>query len=310
MAMMPVVRANYWCGNYCDKRVWIVGDGRSGTTWIANIVNSNGCYREMFEPFHPEFVSPMKPFGYFKYLQPGSRDFEFEQLANSIFSGRFQHYRVDSENRRIHFSGLLIKDIFGHLFLAWAKERYPDLKIILVLRHPFDVALSKLAHPNWKWFDCPKTLLLQAALRQSHLAEFESVLSRTTEKFESLVLIWCAIHYVLLRQLKTGDVLPVFYEDLVRHPIPQASRIFSFLGNDCSDPDISASVNEMLDKPSRTGRRKNTLGANSTDKAIWSSELTQSQRHRGNELLRNFGLSEIYDTESGIPRCDADELFG
>src|SRR5688572_637852 len=51
-----ILAANYRLGNY-RERLWLIGDGRSGTTWAANLLNHRGRYRQLFEPFHPQMVS-------------------------------------------------------------------------------------------------------------------------------------------------------------------------------------------------------------------------------------------------------------
>ena len=43
--------------------VILVGDGRSGTTWIANIVNFRKDFTYLFEPFHPVNSEICKDFG-------------------------------------------------------------------------------------------------------------------------------------------------------------------------------------------------------------------------------------------------------
>ena len=34
---------------------WMVGSGRSGTTWLASLINADHTMREVFEPVHPLF---------------------------------------------------------------------------------------------------------------------------------------------------------------------------------------------------------------------------------------------------------------
>jgi len=35
--------------------VFVAGTGRSGTTWLAQLLNANDQFRLIVEPFHPEF---------------------------------------------------------------------------------------------------------------------------------------------------------------------------------------------------------------------------------------------------------------
>lgn len=137
-----VIRVNYLLDRFREV-VWIVGDGRSGTTWLSEIVNHGKRYRDMFEPFHPLAGRQMNGMDFFKYLQAECDDDVFYRLARKVFTGELQNSRVDAQNNRHLYEGLLIKDIFANLILGWAHNRFPDVKKIFLLRHPFAVALSK-----------------------------------------------------------------------------------------------------------------------------------------------------------------------
>ncbi len=62
------ISINYYLGNYSNT-VWIIGDGRSGTTWLGDIINWKKNYREMFEPFHPNKVKSAKPYTLHQYMR-------------------------------------------------------------------------------------------------------------------------------------------------------------------------------------------------------------------------------------------------
>jgi hypothetical protein len=206
-----VLTANYYAGRY-KQAIWIVGDGRSGTTWLADLINVRKTYREMFEPFHPVYLNEMRGV-YWKYLRPHDTDQTFYRLARRVFSGRLQHPRVDAQNKRVVYNGLLIKDIFAHLFLKWACLRFTHVKKILLMRHPFAVAVSKQKLKGWRWMANPSDFLDCSALYADYLYGFKDLIRETKGYFERQVLIWAVIHYVALNQLERNDVILVFYEE-------------------------------------------------------------------------------------------------
>ena len=53
--------------------VFLAGSGRSGTTWVSAVINHQGAYRLVFEPFHPGKVRMMRGFRRRQYLRPGDR---------------------------------------------------------------------------------------------------------------------------------------------------------------------------------------------------------------------------------------------
>ena len=44
------------------KTVFLAGTGRSGTTWLAGLINHDQSYRDVFEPFHPGKVEALGGF--------------------------------------------------------------------------------------------------------------------------------------------------------------------------------------------------------------------------------------------------------
>ena len=50
--------------------ILLAGSGRSGTTWVSDIMNYDNEYRYIFEPFHPRKVDFSKEFGHRKYMHP------------------------------------------------------------------------------------------------------------------------------------------------------------------------------------------------------------------------------------------------
>ena len=51
-------RLNLLLGNYHEK-IFILGDGRSGTNWLVNLVNFDRRYRLVYEPFHGAEFRPI-----------------------------------------------------------------------------------------------------------------------------------------------------------------------------------------------------------------------------------------------------------
>lgn len=138
---------NYFLNKY-QKVIWLIGNRRSGTTWVSNLINHNKIYREMFEPFHPQYIDNMKFLQVHQYRRVEESDEQLKKAASDIFSGKFTHPRVDLSGPSYFFKGLLIKDIFANLFSCWAYHNFPHLKIILLIRNPFSVALSTYKKKN------------------------------------------------------------------------------------------------------------------------------------------------------------------
>lgn len=291
---------NYYLNRYKEV-VWVVGDGRSGTTWLADIVNWQTTYREMLEPFHPAFVKAMGRFGLFKYMRPDEEDELFREAAKAVFTGRLLSRRVDSENRIRFYNGLLIKDIFAHLFVRWALAHFPYIKLVVIVRNPFAVALSKLGRQHWVWMTDPKDFLKQPTLVEDYLRPFEPTISNVEDDYViRQVLIWAIIHHVLFRQLSDAQVHLVFYESLCRDPRSELVKLFRYLGAAETSEELPSELLGRLKMPSRFSRVDSTITSGESLTDSWRDKISAHQIDMGRQILCKFGLDQIYG-ESGVP---------
>ena len=84
--LSKVLKVNYLLGNY-QEVAWIIGDGRSGTTWLSRLINYRRHYRDMFEPIHPELVQQADFLQPLEYVRPGQSYPQLERLIDLIVSG-------------------------------------------------------------------------------------------------------------------------------------------------------------------------------------------------------------------------------
>ena len=296
-----ILRANYRLNNYREV-IWLIGDGRSGTTWVSDLINHDKRYREMFEPFHPRLVNKMKFLAPHQYIRENDQNEKLRHIASDIFSGKFTHRRVDLENQSLTYKGLLIKDIFANLLSYWASLNFPHIKPVLLIRNPFSVALSKQKKKTWFWATEPLALLNQTALYEDFLRPFEDTIRRTSQKNDyilNLVLIWSIINYVPLRQFKPGTIHICFYEDLFTNTNEEISRIFPFTGG--SPKEELQLDTSLLSRPSRVSGKESNVLSGTSPVSYWKNELPAHLIDEGLQILQEFGFDELYDGNS-MPR--------
>jgi hypothetical protein len=302
-----IINLNYYLGNYKNV-VWLVGDGRSGTTWVTELINWNKKYRVLLEPFHPRFVKSMEDFFLYHYIRPDDNKSPLCNILRLVFSGKFKHSRRDILNRRPLFKGLLIKDIFAHLFIAWVKKHLPQVKIILLIRNPFAVALSKEKTKNWKWMADPKEFLNQTSLCLDHIDKFRDLINRASSDYiERQLIIWGIIHYVPFKQLKGNCVYVVFYENLLNNFQDELLELLNYISTDEYTSLDSNLVKNMLE-PSRFSGKYSNIVLRKSPIDRWKKELSVQQIDNGVKLLDQFGLADIYGTSS-TPQKDVVETL-
>jgi hypothetical protein len=297
------LKGNYYLNNY-NEVIWLVGDGRSGTTWVSSLINHQKNYREMFEPFHPrhegmEFLLPHQ------YMSDHDANDNLRVVADAVFSGKFMHHRVDSSNRSLLYSGLLIKDIFANLFCFWACRQFPRVRPILLIRNPFSVALSKYKKRKWFWVTEPLDLLRQISLHKDFLMPFEDLIRKTSAKGDYIlnqILIWSIIYYVPLLQFKPEEIHICFYESIFTDPDREVSDILQFVRQ---KPDrIHTKLSkEIINRPSRVIGSDSNIILGTSPVSSWKGELSSRLIDEGLEILDCFGFADLYDTAS-MPQKD------
>jgi len=285
----------------------VAGSGRGGTTWLAEAINYDNSYRFMFEPFYHARVPISKVFGDCQYLRPENDDPRFLRAAERIFSGRVRNGWVDAYNRKLRATRRLVKDIRVNLLLGWIRAHFPEMPIVLLLRHPCAVAYSR-CRSQWTT-DLEATFFNQPALVQDYLNPFLEGLKELRTAFERHIFSWCIETYVPLMQLTSGDALITTYEDCVVSPEREFQRIFTYLNRPFHDDVLSS-----LGKPSSQTRRNRRSGDASpvvTGEPIidsWQQAVDSDAVRRALEIQALFGLDQIYGSDP-IPNTSAFTRF-
>jgi hypothetical protein len=296
--------------NY-DDIVWLIGSGRSGTTWVSNLINWHGRYREMFEPFHPKYISEMKFLSPHQYFRPGEENKQLQKIASDVFSGEFRHPRVDTYGR-VFYRGLLVKDIFANLFSCWVAEKFPEIKIMLLIRNPFAVTLSIFKKKHWFWPTDPCEFLKQENLLHDYLQPCVDLIKKVSlegDYISKQILIWSIINYVPIQQFGKDAIHVCFYEDIYAEPNAAISNILNYIKNEKDGTPVSLGQ-EIISRPSRVSGAESNLLNGTSPISSWKSELSPRQIDNGLKILEHFGFDALYGDDSMPRRHLLDGLFG
>jgi hypothetical protein len=275
-------------GDY-RKTVFLAGTGRSGTTWVMNIINYDNRFRILFEPFHSRKIKKLHHFEYRQYLRPENAEESYLAPAKQILSGRIKNIWSDAFNRKIFVEKRLIKDIRANHLLKWIKVNFPEIPIILLLRHPCAVATSKL---ELNWETHLEVFLNQMNLMEDFLNPFKYEITKAESAFEKHIFMWCIENYVPLSQFKSGEIHLAYYENFCIKPEFEIDRLFRFL-----EISYTREVHRFIKHPSAFSQKDSaiTLGENLIEG--WKKHLSAAQVMRAMEILRVFNLERLYSQD-------------
>ena len=303
--VMAVLRSRPWRRLFIDlgdyrRTIVLAGTGRSGTTWIEEVINYAGNFRIMFEPFHSQKVPAVRHWNYRQYLRPGQRAAQFWEPAHQIFSGRIRNAWVDQFNTVHIVRQRIVKDIRANLLLRWIRSEFPEIPIVLLLRHPCAVANSKM---TMRWGTHLEDFLSQQELLDDHLRPFVSAIRDASDPFEKYIFMWCIENYVPLRQFSPGEIYVAFYENFCTNPDREARALLAYL-----NLPFRQDVLQKIGRPSAMSGQWSAVVSGSSMIDAWRKRIEPDQVDRAVEILRVFRLEQIYGSASP-PLVTGDEAL-
>ena len=281
-----------------SRTILVAGTARSGTTWLAEIIASQLACRIMFEPFHPHKVEAFGAFEYFHYLRPSVDNRQLYTYCTTLFRGHIRHPWIDREIDTLRPDYRLIKEIRANLFLKWIHQRFPQVPLLFILRHPCAVVLSRL-QLQWATDSDIDSFLRQPQLVADFLTGKMDVIERARSDVAKHALIWCISNVVPLQQFEPGTLPIVFYEQLITYPDTLIPAIFRHL----EIADYQDSVFRAAQKPSTTSKRHSAIMTGSNPLTQWQNKLSARQIDDVLAVVAAFGLDTIYD-DSPMPRVE------
>lgn len=111
----------------------LAGSGRSGTTWLEEILCGLPGIQPIFEPLHPRFnlevrrltgietrqLENQEAFLHAWYLAPDDEQPAWTALLENVLSGRLRNHWTDQERRTYFPDRYLVKEIRANLMLGY-----------------------------------------------------------------------------------------------------------------------------------------------------------------------------------------------
>ena len=278
----------------------LAGAGRSGTTWLADLICSASPTRLMFEPFHSLQVDAFRKFAYFQYMSADEEDAGLKEFANTVMTGTIRHRWVDRNIEVLRPQQRLIKEIRANLFLKWLCDRFPDVPFVFLVRHPCAVVASRM-HLDW-WTDRDiEPMLNQENLVQDFLAPHLNLISNATTPEEKHAIVWCINNLVPIEQFGLAKLPMVFYEHLVARPEVEIPRALKLLKQSAPPPSPA-----VINRPSTTTAKTGAFARGQDPVASWKARLSQQQISRILRIVDAFDLGYLYD-DATMPLIDPTE---
>lgn len=277
-----------------NETILLAGSGRSGTTWLADLLTTGTRVQPIFEPLLPRLNEGVRKLtGWNRtdgivrsfYLRPEGEYPEWHSLLKLIFTARYRSYWTDHERKAWFPKAYLIKEIRGNLMLGYIYRHFQP-KIVYVVRHPCAVIASRL---RVNWPADVSDILSQEELVEDHLVQWIGEIEKEQDSLGAHAVWWMVENLVASRQLATVPHCKMLFEDLRGRPSETFPALFDYIGADYSPERIMA----VADNPSRMTSK--SVGHDSADSYInsWKRFLDTESQKRILKWADRAGMQEL-----------------
>ena len=232
------------------RPVVVLGFGRSGTTWISDIISKITGYIILFEPFHPAVFKESQEFLYRRLSQVNHQPVlsQIQSCHRKEIRNRWllrNHLNSPLEQISDRFIDLVwqeskilgFKSIRQNQSIPWFKEVL-DASVVYIMRHPLSVIASIKKRPNfWKEFNLQTHLdkfkaeyPLHPSISHYQWTEIEHIWDRAGTPDEKMGCMWSLTQWVAVHDLQKSG-LPYFtYEHFYMKPYEETRDLLDYLG--------------------------------------------------------------------------------
>jgi hypothetical protein len=215
-----------------SQAILLAGSGRSGTTWLANLLCSVPGTQRIFEPLR-ELARWMPvgapPYPRSSYLRPEGNYPYWHAVLRRVLTGQSRTYWTDSVRTSFFPKRYLVKEIRANLMLGYIYDHFHP-RIIYLSRHPCAVVASRV---RLGWRVDLDNLLSQEQLIEDHLSPWVGRIERAkTNPVVSHAIWWAVESMVATLHLSTRHHCRAYYEHFLARPEASLRDVLSWLGLD------------------------------------------------------------------------------
>lgn len=276
-----------------EEQILIFSYPRSGSTWVAELINKVPRTVILWEPLHLRNVPEFRElgFGWRQYIPENAAWDEALETFNSLFKGAYLNHWLSNVAFPLEFYSadrMIVKFVRANGLLPWLTMNFDFEKDpIYLLRHPFAVAASQMKEGSWDYkfeeYEIPKMPFDE--IFRAHA----SFLSTLKTKPEEIVATWCINNKIVLESERhNSGWVTLYYESLLLKPEEELIKLFDRL-----DMELPPGIFERLSKASYTTGEATFQKGIKPQLAKWRTSFDKEDITRMQRVLDYFGI-EVY----------------
>ena len=270
-----------------NRTILLAGSGRSGTTWLANIIAANPTVRVIFEPFDNRQVEEMADLPLSAYSRRDDVSPIRSAAVGDALAGRINTPWTNRLGHRVWAPRRVVKSIRANSMLAWIDRQFKPV-ILYMLRHPCSVVLSRM---RLSWDTHIDEMLDQQALVDDYLTPYLPLIQSARTPVQRQAIMWCLENVVALNQMPEQTWTVVTYEQLVTNPDRQIRRVLNAV-------DVAATplLARAIRRNSVVTRPDSPILSGNSPITEWQNSLTSREISDIVAIVADFDI-DIYDRD-------------
>ena len=304
------------------KSIIVLGFGRSGTTWISDILSKVLGGLILFEPLHPSVTDLGTKFAY-SDVEDGEDSMALKSYLDALLNGKHRKdwllrnhvpVPVQDVSRSLleeiweQCAVIGFKEIRSNFMIPWFNDNF-DCRIAYIVRDPrASIASIKRRRNFFMEFGWPDSyeMFLKRTIYADRYRDHEIArgidFARTADTdVAKYAVMWSITHALVLEELRSLG-LPIFhYEDFYLRPFTSVKMLLEYLGHD----EVNIHPAHIF-TPSMTTMKtlhglyeQEQIIAENGFSMFWEDTLKEEEADLISDTVGFFGLS-LYD-DKGFP---------
>lgn len=294
----------------------VLSFGRSGSTWVSDIISKALGGLLLFEPLHRETCTFSTEICYSDAAEPEisaqlagllnrileKQDHNRWLLRNHLFSPLEEVSPTFVEAVWDECSVLGFKEIRATFLIDWLLEHL-NARVVYLVRHPYAVVASLRRRKNfwndygfeqhWRYFE---QRVLHNPRNQILLKPYTRIIDNAQTQIARETVMWAASHKIASTTLQRHDLPTFYYEDFYRNPFPTTRSVLNYLGYDANLHPAHIFVPSMTTIRTVHGLSSSESDYSSAGMAIfWQDILPSDDLHTIGEIVQAFDMPDYTD---------------
>lgn len=287
-------------GPDASAAIVVAGSGRSGTTWLMNVLASARGVQPIFEPLYPIWSETARSLTGFRgddrrylsshYLRPADAHDEWRAYLGDLLTGKVRSYWTDFERTSFFPARFAIKLIRANLMLGYLYDQFQP-RLVYITRHPCAVVAARV---NLGWRADVSDLLAQVELVEDHLRAHVDKIAVERDPLGTHAVWWAVENAVASRELATRPHYRITYEELCQRPVELARDLADWLGIV-----LPRRLQPIARRPSRLSRKQHAALTVDERLSLWTRQLDAEAQRRILDWAHRLGVD--FYTDALVP---------